>query len=263
MNHYYKSPKSTFARSFFGLRQRYLFTRNNRLRLRYSAAAISCCLVGTIVGLSALQTAQNNGEIAPPSSDGVQLLAAIEPAVGDSSADVASEGDGNLQVFLSDSLKARISDSMRSAPDILKKADKPKLHHKVSVGSGQTIAGVLQGAGVDGNDAYYAVKALSDHFDPRKVRSGQKIDVHFKELEDGSLGFERMEMKVSPVKEILVSKNAAEDFSSELQEQALERKVYGRMAKIETSLYGCAARADIPSAIIAEMIRIYSWNVDF
>ena len=46
-------------------------------------------------------------------------------------------------------------------------------------------------------------------------------------------------------------------------EQELERKVYGRYAKIQTSLYGSAARADIPSPIIAEMIRIYSWNVDF
>jgi len=144
-------------------------------------------------------------------------LAAIEPAAGAAGEFVREENE-NLQAFLSDSLKARISDSMRSAPNILKKAEAPKLHHKVSVGNGETIAGVLQKTGVDGKDAYHAVKALGKHYDPRKVRSGQKIDVHF---------------------------------------------VYGRVAKIETSLYGSAARADIPSAIIAEMIRIYSWNVDF
>ena len=185
-----------------------------------------------------------------------QALNETEPAAG-----VDGE-DENFQVFLSDSLKARISDSMRSAPSIIKKAEKNP-YRKVSVGSGDTIAGVLQDAGVSGSDAFYAVKALEKHFDPRRVRSGQKLGVHFKELDDGSLGFDKLSMKVSPVKEIVVTKNGDEDFSSDLKEKELERKVYGRMAKIETSLYGSAARADIPSPVIAEMIRIYSWNVDF
>jgi len=258
MNHYYKSPNSNALRSFFGLRKRYLFTRSNRLRLRYSASALSCALVACVaIGMSA----HNSTVSYSPVSDDADLLAAISPASGD--AVDHNAGDENLQAFLSDSLKARISDSMRAAPDIIKKAEPQKLHHKVSVGSGQTIAGVLQEAGVGGKDTYRAVKALGKHFDPRRVRSGQKLDVNFKELADGSLDFDTLSMKISPVKEIVVAKNADDDFSADIKEQELERKVYGRVAQIETSLYGSAARADIPSAIIAEMIRIYSWNVDF
>jgi len=172
-------------------------------------------------------------------------------------------GNENLQAFLSDSLKAQISDSMRSAPNMIKKAPEKPLQRTVLVGDGQTIAGVLQEAGVGGKDTFRAVEALGEHYDPRRVRSGQQLDVNFKPLEDGSLGFESLSMKISPVKEILVTKKDDEDFSSDLQEQELQRKVYGRLATIETSLYGSAARADIPSAVIAEMIRVYSWNVDF
>ncbi|MFK7839455.1 MAG: M23 family metallopeptidase [Bdellovibrionales bacterium] len=240
------------------MRERYLFTRNNRLRLRYSATGLSCVLAAFV--LLGPQLTQSDEERHSVSAD--QSVALIEPAAGVSIIDQGGE-EQNLQVFLSDSLKARISDSMRAAPDILKKAEKPVLHRKVSVGSGQTIAGVLQEVGVGKNDTFYAVKALGEHFDPRRVRSGQKLDVHFKSLDDGQLGFDRLEMKVSPVKEILVTKKADENFSSELVEQELQRRVYGRIAKIETSLYGSAARADIPSPIIAEMIRIYSWNFDF
>lgn len=49
----------------------------------------------------------------------------------------------------------------------------------------------------------------------------------------------------------------------DLNEKELFPKLYARKTRIETSLYGSAARANIPSAVIAEMIRIYSWNIDF
>jgi len=255
MSYYFQSPRRHFSLySMTGLRDRYVFTKGNRLRLRYSASAVSCVLAAFLV--FGLQSKDATPLFSSASDHAQGFVQAMSDGGSDSQ-------DNNFQVFLSENLKARISDSMRSAPGIIKKAEKLPLHKEVSVGSGQTIAGVLQGAGIDGSDAYYAVKALGKHFDPRRVRSGQELDVHFKELSDGTVGFDRLEMKISPVKEVVVSKNGHEDFSAQLEEQELERKVYGRVAEIETSLYGSAARADIPSSIIAEMIRIYSWNVDF
>ena len=252
MDHYFRFHRQGLSLSnLLRFRERYVFTRNKRLRLRYSAGAVSVALVALIVGMHS-----NN-------SDAVPGIALDEGVVELASADIDAGAEDTVgQAFISDALRARISDTMRSAPSIIKKADKVP-YKRVSVGSGQTIAGVLQDAGVSGSDAYYAVKALSKHFDPRKVKSGQKLEVHFKELDDGSRGFDRLSMKVSAVKKIEVQKEGNEEFVAELEEQELERKLYGGYATIQTSLYGSAARADIPSPIIAEMIRIYSWNVDF
>ena len=250
MNQFFKPNKKNFCvLGLIGLKDRYVYTRSNKLRLRYTATAASCVLAGLV--MLGVQKQQNNQTEFVP----------FETAEN-------TDYESNFQIFLSDAIKSRISDTMRSAPGIIKKAETQIVeekvpHRKVSIGSGQTIAGVLQDTGLSGSEAFYAVKAISEHFDPRKVRSGQELDVHFKELNDGTMGFERLEMKISPIKEILVTKLGDEDFSSELQEQELHRKVYGRVAEIQTSLYGSAARADIPSQITAEMIKIYSWGVDF
>ena len=256
MNTYYQS--SHRALSFFGLlglRDRYVYTKARKLRLRYRATAISAVL-------AVLVTAGVHYKDFLAENDHVQLvsqeIASLEAGAGDENF-ARKEG---FQLFLSENLRARISDSMRSAPSIIKKAEKIPFR-SLSVGEGQTIAGVLQDAGVSGSDAFYAVKELGKHFDVRRVRSGQKIGVHFKELEDGSMDFDGLTMKISPVKQVKVTKAEADSFVASLEEEELERKVYGRIAKIETSLYGSAARADIPAPIIAEMIRIYSWNVDF
>jgi len=71
-----------------------------------------------------------------------------------------------------------------------------------------------------------------------------------------------MTMQVDPIKEITISKDG-EKFAAEMSEKKLVKNTYAGKAEIETSLYGSAARAGIPSAVIADMIRIYSWNIDF
>lgn len=252
MNHYFQFKEQSFSFSnLLRLRERYLYTRGNRLRLRYSAGGVSC-----LVALLAVFTLNSN-------TSSALYNTASDHAIGFvSSVETADEETDGGQAFLSQALMARISDSMRSAPAIIKKSDKVPFR-RVSVGKGQTIAGVLQDAGLSGGEAYRAVKGISEHFDPRKVKSGQAIDVHYKERDDGTMSFSKLSMKISPVKEVYVERKGDENFSVKLKEQELERKVYGRYATIQTSLYGSAARADIPSPIIAEMIRIYSWNVDF
>ena len=127
MNYYFQSPRSFSLYSLTGLRDRYLFTRRNRLRLRYSASAVSCVLAAFLVfGLQGEETDTLYNSASDHAQSFAQALNETEPAAG-----VDGE-DENFQVFLSDSLKARISDSMRSAPSIIKKAEKNP-YRKVSV----------------------------------------------------------------------------------------------------------------------------------
>lgn len=133
--------------------------------------------------------------------------------------------------------------------------------------SGQTIAGILQNAGVSGGEAYKIVEAMSEYIDVRKIRAGQSFKARFEPEasdEDGSesMVLAEMVMDIDPLKSVSISK-FGEDFSAELKEKEVVSKIYAGAAEIQTSLYGSAARSGIPSQAIAKMIRMYSWSVDF
>ncbi|MEE8213152.1 MAG: hypothetical protein V3R79_01035, partial [Alphaproteobacteria bacterium] len=55
----------------------------------------------------------------------------------------------------------------------------PDLKVRLRVGRGDTLAGMLTGAGVSAADAHGAISALSKHFNPRRIRRGQAVAVLF------------------------------------------------------------------------------------
>lgn len=232
------------------LRQRYILTRGNKVRLRYLASTALVLTASAAFGLNSFAlapTAGNEMKVA------AQQVAEIETAGGPMSQDVAQ---------VPAVLHSHISDGIRKASAALKKAPQPKFR-EVEVASGQTVAGLLQKEGLSGPEAHYAVQALGKYFDVRKVRSGQKIGLHFMPQPDGTFEFSKMEMKLNPVKLVSITRNGPQDFRSSLEEKELVPRTYARKAQIQTSLYGSAAQARIPSQVIAEIIRIYSWDVDF
>ena len=132
----------------------------------------------------------------------------------------------------------------------------------LKIGTGDTIAGALQGVGVSGAEAYRAVKAISKYYDPRLVKPGQAISVRVDPTEDGII-LSSLSMKVDSVKELVVTKDPHDRFQSELLEKEVVLKMKAAKASINSSLYASAARAGIPASVIAEMIRLYSYEVDF
>lgn len=245
----YASLKSKIAfHKILPVRKRYFVTRANTLRVRYVAACVAVGFIGIYSTVAAPTSSVAFGLV-----DGFKT-AYVEPLKDD---EQISTSDQVEKV-----LKAGISSGIRKASFALKKPDQPRFK-ELKVKSGDTVAGLLQNAGLSGGEAYKAVKALEEYYDVRKVKSGQKIDVHFRQGVDGKLEFSKLQMKLDPVKEVSVSRTAGEEFEAALDEKELFPRVYARKAKIETSLYGSAARASIPSSVITEMIRVYSWNIDF
>lgn len=235
------------------LRHRHIFTRHDRIRLRYVAGTAVCAAVGLFSIFSDTGSAVFSRLYGNPAA----YYAALNPAGGEDGGNytVSSLASPGLSTVIQD----RVSDGMRRASLAIQKAPK-KDYQDIEIGRGDTLAGVLQEAGVGGNDAYEVVKALSKHYDPRGVKPGQKLSVHFKPGTEDV--FTKMTMQVDPIKEITILKDG-EKFAAEMSEKKLVKNTYAGKAEIETSLYGSAARAGIPSAVIADMIRIYSWNIDF
>ena len=177
----------------------------------------------------------------------------------DSQSDYKNSGDKTVGLASAKSDNLLVSDDSINPAAVQPMQPKEEI---IKIGSGETVAGVLQEAGISGSEAYNAVKALSKHFNLRDVRAGQAISVR---MEPGQNGFQlaSLNMKIDPVKEIVVKRTMGDGFESQIKENKVYLDVNAAKATIKNSLYGAAAHAGIPASIVAEMIRIYSYQVDF
>lgn len=240
------------------VRRRYMFARSGLPRLRYVG------LVVVSVGLFfALQTPSGYSHTVIASQSEAAMASAEKYA-----ADVVTEEDKTIAA----ALQSRISQGIREASLAIKKPQRPP-YREVEIGKGDTIAGILQKAGASNAESFKIVTALSEYFDPRQARPGQKLRVHFTGGSVSQTGTEEaaepaprvngITMSVDPTKTIHVKRAEDDDFAADLETKDIVVSSYANEMSIQTSLYGSALRAGIPASIIAEVIRAYSWDVDF
>lgn len=267
----------------FKVRHRYLFTRNNTLRLRYmfGTLAVSSIVLTGLLGDITSSVAYSPDDVASGykassevrSNDAQYALSTVLELSSDADvlempdqqALVQNHGHNEIQIIGVEGL-----DEQEAALDVLSlqvdSADSNGLLPRdelLKIGTGDTIAGVLQNAGVSGADAYKAVKALSEHYDPRDVKPGQAISITLEPVDGDVLSLGTMGMKLSATQEIIVSRDDSGRYHAHKKEKTVVRELVAAKASIETSLYGSAARAGIPASVVADMIRIYSYEVDF
>jgi murein DD-endopeptidase MepM/ murein hydrolase activator NlpD len=228
-----------FAGRVFNLRERYVLTRRGRLRLRFLVTPVVCFFAGIAVITA----------FTPPSS-AVYPLDYYAENTGRPTKEFSSMLDGSLYGQLS--LVSAMSGSLPSPTDKI-----------VTVEKGDALGSVMERAGVGGKDATEVVSAMKEHFDPRRLKVGQDVEMHFVPVSaSGDMEFTHMKIALDPIKTLVVSRGD-NGFASEIQEKQVERVVRAQRANIEVSLYGSAEKAGIPASIISEAIRIYSWNIDF
>jgi len=130
---------------------------------------------------------------------------------------------------------------------------------------GDTLAGILVGAGVSRANSNAVISALQDHFDPRKFRAGQELTLTLQpEAElDGSVRLVAFEMPVAFPHRVSVSADAKGQFRATKHTMKTVRQTARAEGIVKTSLYAAAVEAGVPVPVIAEMIRVYSWDVDF
>ncbi len=144
-------------------------------------------------------------------------------------------------------------------------------NQRLEVGKGDTLAAILINAGVDRTEAHYAIKALSEFYNPRRIRRGQDLTLTF---ESAPLSVDaRTQIKADTFigmaiepdykTEVRVARTASGDFRAEQHTKQLDRKPVRAEGKIENSLYVAGRDAGIPAVIIARLIRLLSWDVDF
>ena len=259
----------------FGLRPRMLVTANRVPRLRYAAPGAVAFV--TLLSLGAVQNAlhvklDNLDQTSLASAQEPLPLVVLDPSEAEKEraegARVAAKVKAAAQVkeFLTDPTDSAMKavETLAHAAD--EKSEEELAIRRVTIRSGDTVSGRLQELGVPYAEVHQALEAMEEHFDPRKIRVGQELVIETQPMRDEenrklrSLG--KMTLPFSPAAELVVARHG-----DEFRAEKIERKLYTvrRAAKttLKYSLYGSAAEAGIPQEVIARLIRVYSWNVDF
>lgn len=149
-------------------------------------------------------------------------------------------------------------------PDALNTADllPARVLKKVAVAPGDTLMQLLTDAGAEPGDSHAAISALHAKFNPRKLKVGQEITLTFERNDADS--YRLFEMALSPSIEREVSVVRADEgfrASETIREFNVDRaRVAG---EIEDSLYNAGINAGLSNSLLGELIRIFSYDVDF
>ncbi|MEX1306262.1 MAG: M23 family metallopeptidase [Rhodovibrionaceae bacterium] len=142
----------------------------------------------------------------------------------------------------------------------------------LEVKPGDTLMALLASAGVQSREAYAAIEAMEDVFSPRDLRPGQEIAVSLlprHPLDGPGPDFlQALHLRPSLEQDIEIvrqsfSKDENVSFAALTVERPLEEQEHLGLGTIDTSLYQAAADAGVPNQILMEMIRAYSFDVDF
>jgi murein DD-endopeptidase MepM/ murein hydrolase activator NlpD len=239
---------------FFGVKQRHVLTRQKRLRIRYVFGCFAVLLVSVMT--LTLQAHDSNAwsRIASSMITDANQMALIEPAVG-------FEENGLQNLFNSERYGQF---SLVSAISGLPK--EPPLKRAVKIEPGDALGVVMEKQGVGNSETSKIISAMKEHYDPRDIRAGQIIKLNFEKYrnDDAQIEqrFKELLIPLDRVKTLIVAR-ADDGFASRIDEKEVKKIVKAKRAEVQVSLYGSAAKAGIPKNIVANAIRIYSWNVDF
>ncbi|MBT3990606.1 MAG: M23 family metallopeptidase [Rhodospirillaceae bacterium] len=141
----------------------------------------------------------------------------------------------------------------------------------VKVGKGDTMMKIFIKAGVARKNAHRAIASLSKIYNPKRIRPGQDIEFVFEPaavLDKSDEATEKGELKQVTVqpdlyREYTVYQLDDDKFTAKFYKKAVKTKLARAEGKIKSSLYVSAVKAGLPVPVLMELIRIYSWDVDF
>jgi murein DD-endopeptidase MepM/ murein hydrolase activator NlpD len=135
----------------------------------------------------------------------------------------------------------------------------------LTVNAGDTLANLLARAGADRHDSNAAIGALDGHYDPRHIRPGDEISVTLVEDPDSDAPARLLALTLAPdiERDIRVIREDDGNYEAETIKHPLSTQIRGAELTIENSLFVDGGAAGVPMPILIELIRAYSYDVDF
>jgi len=170
----------------------------------------------------------------------------------------------------------------------------------IALDRGDTLAGALEDQGISANDAAAAIAAMGKDFNPHALKAGMTIDLTFALAPDASTPpkakttvvtvnhkavtvplAEDSDADATPTtsqdisrllslhfspsidQDITITRTTDGGFTADIAKKQLEVHRHRAGATIDSSLYLAGMQAGIPADIVIEMIRMFSYKVDF
>lgn len=133
------------------------------------------------------------------------------------------------------------------------------------VESGDTMITLLQDAGLSGREAFKAVNALKDVYEPRRLRPGQTVRIA---LEPGGSDsadpqLASLRLRASAERDVTLERQRDGGFVARGEARELTRGVARVTGTIQDSLMRAADRRDVPKQPLMTVIQRFSYSVDF
>ncbi|MDP9195951.1 MAG: M23 family metallopeptidase [Pseudomonadota bacterium] len=146
-------------------------------------------------------------------------------------------------------------------PDALTESSAISAGQKITLAldKGDTLLGLLVDADVSVQEAQTAIDALKEVYDPRDLKTGQEISVLF----GGNSQFMGLEFAPDRLSSVSVARQDSETFRAAETSKPVERKLVAVQTTIYSSLFDAGNTTGIPAAVMSELLKLYSYNVDF
>jgi murein DD-endopeptidase MepM/ murein hydrolase activator NlpD len=131
---------------------------------------------------------------------------------------------------------------------------------ELTVSSGDTLMALLVEADIARREAHAAITALSKLFKPRDLKPGARIAVTRNKTERA---LQRLDIAVDRRRDIAVRRDETGKFIAQQTERPLATQSSRAGGVIRSSLYLAGQRAELPPTVLARLIRIFSFDVDF
>jgi len=150
--------------------------------------------------------------------------------------------------------QAAAKEEVDSGPDI----------REVTVQSGDTFTGILVEQGAEPGEAQAAVNELASVFNPSAIREGLAITITFGPPTTAQAApLLSIALKPSVERDIVVNREADGSFKAQETVKLLKPHDDRAAGIIDGSLYLSAKAQGVPDAVIVDLIKIFSYDVDF
>ena len=139
------------------------------------------------------------------------------------------------------------------------------VQERIVVRRGDTLMDILLRSGIARAEAHEAVTSLSSMYDPRKLRVGQHMDLELERATRNPDGTKlaALSLNLDFESDLRVVRDPAGGFEVEKSERRLVRQTHAASSVIDDSLYITARKKGVDDEALMQLIRLFSWDVDF
>ena len=146
-------------------------------------------------------------------------------------------------------------------------ADLPGVKRTIEVRRGDTLFGLLTKAGLSDTEAQAASHSLTDVFSPSDLKVGQEITLNFATGAGPEVDPDNkllaLTLQPSVERDVKLTRDADGQFIAAAINRPLTERIDRAAGQIDISLFESAHDAGVPAGLIGDIIKAYSYDVDF